>query len=236
MQKSKWIFPSSLSFLALLISTCGTPYGIYHRVKPGENLYRIARTYQVDLQEIAELNNITEASLIRPGQKVFIPGANRQLPVVVPDPGPGGAERVTVSRDPGEKSPPAKQIVTEKGKFIWPVRGKVTSRFGMRKGKPHDGIDISAPEGTPVVAAAAGRVIYSSDKIRSYGNLVIIKHQGRYSTVYAHNQKNLVGEGDFVEKGQVIARVGDTGRASAPHLHFEVRFGKKPRNPEFFLP
>ena len=106
----------------------------------------------------------------------------------------------------------------------------------MRKGRPHDGIDITAPEGAPVRAAASGRVIFSSDEIKSYGNLIIIKHEGRFSTVYAHNQKNLVKEGDFVEKGQTIAKVGRTGRATAPHLHFEVRHGKKPRNPVFFLP
>lgn len=220
----------------LFCSTCGSPYGIYHRVKPGENLYRIARTYQVELQELAELNNITDASMIRTGQKVFIPGASRQLDVVVPSQETGGGEKVVVARG-GDRGPaPAESIEVKKGLFEWPVSGEVTSPYGMRKGRPHDGIDISAPEGTPVQAAASGRVIFSSDEIKSYGNLIIIKHEGRFSTVYAHNQKNLVKEGDFVEKGQTIAKVGRTGRATAPHLHFEVRHGKKPRNPVFFLP
>ncbi|MDD5222628.1 MAG: M23 family metallopeptidase [bacterium] len=225
------------------LAKCGTPYGIYHRVKPGENLFRISRAYGVDLQDLAELNNITNVDQIKAGQKVFIPGASGEVVVYIPEPGsepaqpPAREERVTVNPPPRkEPEEPTPRIKLEKGIFEWPVRGMISSRFGYRDGKIHDGIDIRAKEGTPVKAAAPGKVIFSSDEIRSYGNLIIIKHESRFSTVYAHNRKNLVREGTLVKKGEVIAEVGITGRASAPHLHFEIREGKKPRNPEFFLP
>ena len=123
-----------------------------------------------------------------------------------------------------------------KGKFSRPVKGVVTSRFGVRNGNKHQGIDIGAPKGTPVLAAAAGKVIYSDNKLRGYGNLIILRHDGGFISVYAHNSENRSREGDAVAKGQVIALVGDTGNAEAPHLHFEIREGARPRNPLFFLP
>ena len=110
------------------------------------------------------------------------------------------------------------------------------SRFGPRRRRRHEGIDLSAPRGTPVRSAEAGRVIYSGSGLSDYGNTVIVKHLGRYSTVYAHNRRNLVRRGDFVEKGQVIAEVGSTGNASGPHLHFEVRYDDRPRDPVRYLP
>jgi lipoprotein NlpD len=231
---------SLLSALCFFLLACGTPYGIYHRVRPGENLFRICKTYGVNLQEVAELNNITDSSQIKSGQKIFIPGANDQLTVIIPEASPEREkeEKIEVSSIPRKEKEIEKpdKIKLQKDMFEWPVRGSITSPFGVRGGKNHDGIDIGAKEGTPIKAAAAGKVIFSSDEIRSYGNLIIVKHEGRFSTVYAHNRKNLVKEGELVEKGQVIAEVGDTGRASAAHLHFEVRDGKKPRNPVFFLP
>jgi murein DD-endopeptidase MepM/ murein hydrolase activator NlpD len=117
------------------------------------------------------------------------------------------------------------------GRFIWPVRGQLSSHFGMRSNHHHDGVDISAPRGTPVYAAASGRVIHADDSLAGYGNMVIIKHSDRFSTVYAHNDRLLVRVGQFVEQGDRIAEVGDTGRASSTHLHFEVRYDGRPRDP-----
>src|SRR5262249_50810421 len=108
--------------------------------------------------------------------------------------------------------------------FEWPILGHVTSGFGDSRGThAHDGIDLVAAEGTPIHAAEAGRVIYAGDGLGDYGRVVIVKHLGRWATVYAHNRKNLVDEGAFVERGDVIAEVGETGNATTPHLHFEVR-------------
>ena len=122
-----------------------------------------------------------------------------------------------------------------KSGLLWPVEGQITSKFGPRGNSSHDGLDIAAPSGTPILAAASGEVIHSG-ALRGYGNLVILRHRDGLVTVYAHNQKNLVREGEFVRRGQAIARVGQTGRASGPHLHFEVRKDNLARNPLRYLP
>lgn len=104
------------------------------------------------------------------------------------------------------------------------------SSFGLRNGEPHEGIDIAAPEGTDILAAENGTVIFS-DRLSGYGKTVMLKHAHHWVTLYAHCQETLVAEGDVVERGDIIARVGETGRATGPHLHFEVRQGEMPRNP-----
>ncbi|MCA9670906.1 MAG: M23 family metallopeptidase, partial [Myxococcales bacterium] len=117
------------------------------------------------------------------------------------------------------------------GGMLWPVAGgTLSSRFGPRGGRPHEGIDIAAPAGSAVRAAAAGVVIYAGAGIRGYGNLVIVRHR-RLVTVYAHNRKNLVRRGTRVARGDVVAEVGSSGRATGNHLHFEVRVGETPRDP-----
>jgi len=100
----------------------------------------------------------------------------------------------------------------------------------------HDGIDIGAARGTPVVAAASGKVVYADHRLSGYGKLVIIRHSGNVFTAYAHNQRNLVRKGDRVRAGSVIARVGSSGRATGAHLHFEVRRGSTPVDPLAYLP
>jgi len=119
--------------------------------------------------------------------------------------------------------------------FSWPAGGEITSIFGPRWGRHHDGIDISAPEGTPVRAAAPGIVVFSGLQ-RGYGNIIIIEHPNGLSTAYAHNRKNLVDPGMLVSRGMLIAMLGRTGRVSGPNLHFEVRHGNVPRDPLEYLP
>jgi murein DD-endopeptidase MepM/ murein hydrolase activator NlpD len=123
------------------------------------------------------------------------------------------------------------------GRFLWPVPHfyKVSSSFGPRGRKHHDGIDIPAPKGTPIVAVDTGVVIYSDDGIRGYGNMIVVAHGDDIFTVYAHNRKNKVDKGDRVDKGEVIAEIGNTGRSTGPHLHFEIRVKNKVRNPAQFL-
>jgi murein DD-endopeptidase MepM/ murein hydrolase activator NlpD len=119
-------------------------------------------------------------------------------------------------------------------KFIKPVQGKIISEFGPRNGRMHKGIDIQAPEGESIKAAEDGVVIFSGF-LKGYGNVVIIKHEGDFFTVYAHNRVNLVKEGEFVKKGQVIGKVGMTGNAQTPHLHFEIRKKTKPLDPTEYV-
>jgi murein DD-endopeptidase MepM/ murein hydrolase activator NlpD len=116
------------------------------------------------------------------------------------------------------------------------VSGTLSSPFGRREGQPHDGIDLAVPEGTPVRAACDGRVAYAGDRLRGYGRLVIVAHAGGLATVYAHNSRLEVQEGEPVARGQEIARSGQTGRASAPHVHFEVRRDNHPEDPLKYLP
>lgn len=244
MRSNQTIFRFFFALLGAVLAACGTTYGMYHRVAPGETLPNVARTYNVD-EEVLRIINGLDDGPVEPGREIFIPGASRPRYVAgsaahKPEASaakasksnkPAEVARVEPARQPAVSPAPEKNVP-----FRWPVEGVLFSKYGPRDGLAHDGIDISAPEGTPVHAAADGRVIYAGDEVRGYGNLIIVKHEGFFSTVYAHNAENLVAKGDFVEAGQLIARVGQTGRASGPHLHFEVRVKSKPVNPVKHLP
>lgn len=116
------------------------------------------------------------------------------------------------------------------GRFIWPTRGKVTSPFGYRGKHYHEGLDIGVHVGTPVYAADTGIVTFAGRR-SGYGNLVIIDHGNGFTTRYAHLSSYLVSKGDRVKKGEVIAKSGNTGRSTGPHLHFEIRVKGAPKNP-----
>ena len=222
--------------LSLLIGGCATHRasperpspprgreGVYHVVERHQTLYRICKTYGVDLKGVASLNGISDPSKIETGQRIFIPGAKKVLKVEI--------YIDDVAAEQGEKS----RIAYKQLDFIWPVEGKITDVFTEVENKKHQGIDISSPLGTPIKASNGGKVIYSNNGIKGYGNLIILRHSEEYVTVYAHNQVNLVEEGMWAEKGQIIGKVGQTGRASGPHLHFEIRKNNKPLNPFLFL-
>ncbi|MDO8519315.1 MAG: M23 family metallopeptidase [Deltaproteobacteria bacterium] len=158
-------------------------------------------------------------------------------------PGPMGSDQAIRTRPIRNRPHPLKKesrapIVTEQSlseRFIWPVTGRVSSGFGPRRGRAHDGIDIIAPRGTPILASAGGEVLYAG-RISGYGNLVILKHPGNFFTAYAHLSQTHVRKGNRVRQGKVIGNVGRTGRASANHLHFEIRRKTRPQNPLEFLP
>jgi murein DD-endopeptidase MepM/ murein hydrolase activator NlpD len=120
--------------------------------------------------------------------------------------------------------------------FKCPLRSmQVTSNFGHRGRAYHEGVDLRASPGTPVYAVQAGKVLYANRKIRGYGNMIVLKHAGEVSTVYAHNSKVLVRKGQVVKQGQVIARSGNTGRSRGPHLHFEIRSGLGAIDPLLYI-
>ena len=121
--------------------------------------------------------------------------------------------------------------------YVWPARGTLTSGYGWRWGRPHKGIDIAAPIGTPIVAAASGEVISAGWNSGGYGNLVKVKHPNGSVTMYAHNHRIMVRRGQKVRQGQQIAKMGSTGRSTGSHLHFEIRSnGQTAVNPMAFLP
>ncbi len=219
--------------------------GVYHTVSKGQTLWRIAKAYQVNIDKIARYNRLDDQSDIKVGQKLFIPGAakvrqiapafsQKRLKAV---PGKTNSRRKTVRKPSLLSSLPPLQRLGKPDKidFIWPVKGKITSRYASHGGT-HFGIDIAAPNGTPVVAAAGGRVSYVDYQPLSYGNFIIIQHPNNYVTVYAHNKKNLVAVGQEVRQGMTIAYVGSTGNSTGNHLHFEVRYKRKAKNPLWFLP
>lgn len=125
------------------------------------------------------------------------------------------------------------QLVNAKPSWIWPVEGNIMHKFAANSTKK--GIDIAGIEGMPVVAAADGEVVYSGNSLKGYGNLIIIKHKKNFITAYAHNQKNMVKEGDTVLLGQRIALMGKSGTDKVK-LHFEVRQDGKPVDPQLVLP
>ena len=124
--------------------------------------------------------------------------------------------------------------VVGSGQFSWPVSGSVTSGFGSRWGRMHEGIDIAVGQGTPVHAAAAGTVIYAG-WMEGYGNLVAIDHGNGLSTAYGHNSALACSVGQTVSAGQVIAYSGSTGHSTGPHVHFEVRVNGSPVDPLGYL-
>ena len=208
--------------------------GVYHRVQSGQTLYRIAQTYKVNVQTLIHINKIRDTTNIPVGTRLWIPGAPRVRYV----PSTNKPRRVAMKKQPAKKSaakkpktrPPVKNFLR------WPVKGTVTSSFGKRGSRQHDGIDIGAPKGTPIYAAADGNVVFSDWGPTGYGLMVIIKHKNHLTTVYAHNSKNWVRKNTRVKQGQKIASVGTTGRSTGPHLHFEVRNDTHPKNPLKYLP
>lgn len=181
--------------------------GLYHSLARGETLYGLSRTYHVPVSRLISANGISDPTDIPAGTPIFVPGANRILPIA-----------------PG------------KGPLLsWPLHGAITSRFGPRgRHRQHTGIDIDGDKGQPIHAAAEGRVLRAGRSGR-YGLRVILSHGKGLTTLYAHASKLLVHEGEKVHRGETIAKVGDSGNAHGTHLHFEVREKGRPVDPSAFL-
>ncbi|WP_018086279.1 peptidoglycan DD-metalloendopeptidase family protein [Desulfurispora thermophila] len=188
-----------------------------YRVMPGDTLWSVARRFQVDVHDLARYNDLASADFLPAGQLLYIPascldgGQSRYTPT-----GSRGTQRLDIA-------------------LSWPVEGWVSSPFGLRQGRPHEGIDIAADFGEPIRAAAAGRVVFAGPR-GTYGLTVIIDHGDGWQTLYAHASQLLVSEGQEVAAGETVALVGSTGRSTGPHLHLEVRKNGMPVNPARYLP
>jgi murein DD-endopeptidase MepM/ murein hydrolase activator NlpD len=197
----------------LQIPAGATVTPVRYVVRQGDTLSGIAGRFDVAMADVAAANGIRSPYRLSVGQPLSIPGV--QTAKAVPDAAP----------------PP----LTGRG-FLWPVDGKVIGGFGVTgNGQHRNGINIAARKGAPVVASEDGIVVYASDGIDGYGRMVLVRHAEGYITTYAHNATLLVEVGDVVRRGQVIARVGDTGDVSTSQLHFELRRGTQPINPEAVL-
>jgi murein DD-endopeptidase MepM/ murein hydrolase activator NlpD len=195
--------------------------GDLYVVQRGDTLSGIARRIDVPLVQLAAANQIASPYPVYAGQKLRVPDPE----VFKIEPAAGKPVVAGIAR--GEPPP-----LSGRG-FLWPVNGKVIGGFGpIGQGQRRDGIHIAAREGAPVLAAEDGIVAYAGDGIRSYGRLILLRHADGYITTYGHNAALLVEAGELVARGQVIARVGSTGDATRSQLHFELRKGRTPIDPE----
>jgi murein DD-endopeptidase MepM/ murein hydrolase activator NlpD len=204
-----------------------------HVVASGDTLYSISRASGVGVSVIAQANNLRPPYTLRTGDRILVRGARGTIAQPIQR-----EAKATPLPDSGEVAELAKTVsytpppVGQQKAFDWPVKGAVIGKFGMGSlGRRNDGINIAAPVGTPVRAAADGEVVYRGSELDGYGNLILVKHPNNYVTAYAHNDVMLVKKGDHVEKGQVIAKVGQTGAATEPQLHFEIRQNLKAVDP-----
>jgi murein DD-endopeptidase MepM/ murein hydrolase activator NlpD len=185
--------------------------GILHQVATGESLWEISERYDVPMDEITRVNEITDPSRIQPNTKLVIPGATQLKP-----------RDVLLVNGQLQKA------------FDWPVRGRISSSFGPRWGRMHNGLDIAVSTGTQVKAAADGRITFAGWN-GGYGILVIIDHGNGIETRYAHNSRLNVKVGQRVTRGETVAYSGNTGVSTGPHVHFEIRYRNNPVNPQTYL-
>lgn len=196
---------------------------VVHVVRSGESLWAISQRYGVRLEELMADNDLGDDGWIRPGQRIRIVG-----PAVPRHRQVAGQTRSTTP------SAADMRALHASGGFVWPARGVITSRFGWRYRRHHNGIDIAAPRGTPIYAARDGVVEFAGWR-GGYGRVVYLDHGAGIVTVYGHASELLVRAGEQVKKGQLIARVGCTGVCTGSHLHFEVRVAGRAVNPLGYL-
>ena len=187
---------------------------VIYQVKRGDTLSGIATQYGIDMDILIKHNGIQRPDRLQIGQQLVIP-VGGAVPAM------GTTSMVATS-------------VQSAVSFDWPTEGVITSKFGRRWGEFHYGLDVANDMGTPIKAAAGGVVIFA-DWRGTYGKAIIIQHDEVYRTLYAHNDQILVEEGQWVARGQVIAKMGSTGRSTGPHLHFEVHQNQKALDPLRFL-
>lgn len=209
-------------------------YG-HHTVLKGDTLYSIAFRHGIDYKKIARWNNIRSPYTIYAGQRLKlspsqVTSKTYQAKNKTKASSTGGTKKKTTTKKIVSK-PAGKPI---KHDWNWPTKGVVIRTYSPNSGG-NKGIDIGGKVGQPVLAASAGKVVYSGNGLASYGNLIIIKHSEQFISAYAHNSKLFVKEGGDVKRGEKIAELGKTGTSEAK-LHFEIRYKGKPVDPIKYLP
>ena len=212
----------------------------YHIVVITDDLYSLSQRYAVSQEQLAALNDLQEPYELVVGQQLLLPeqpdfsvldvaGIEIEVvPVTIVTPAPQAAKPAA------PKAPPKSFVAPALGNagFTWPVKGQILAEFGpMERGVHNDGVNIRAAEGTIVTTSAPGTVAFVGTGLKSFGNLVLVKHEGGYITAYAHLNDIQVREGDVLGVGATIGQVGMTGRVDSPQLHFEIRKSRTPINP-----
>lgn len=221
-----------------------------YTVQAGDTLYKIAQEHGMSVSRLSELNNITNPSQLSIGQVLRLDGnqpapsssgpAVVATPVPVPAPSTTAPAPSTSAPSGGTESAAPEEAATTSGarasdaalvSWAWPATGKIIQGFNNST----KGIDIEGATGSPVLAAADGKVMYAGNGVRGLGNLILLGHTNGFITAYAHNQTLLVKTGATVKKGAKIATIGQTDTTS-PRLHFEIRRRGTPVNPLSYLP
>lgn len=206
-----------LTMILFVVTSCSHMIrsGQYIQWAPGDNLKALAGEFQTSTKAIQQANS---KKTFQAGEWVFIPTTN-------------GIMGPKLARSPASLF--GTQAHIDSGDFLWPVpsSSRISSGFGKRWGRQHEGIDIPARIGAHILAAKDGTVVHSGG-MGGYGNIIVISHGDGLFSVYAHNNKNLVSRGDKVHQGQVIGQVGNTGRSTGPHLHFEIRHDSQALDPK----
>jgi murein DD-endopeptidase MepM/ murein hydrolase activator NlpD len=201
--------------------------GVIYKIKGGETLWDLSLLYKISSEAIIAVNKLENPDKLKLDQAIIIPNAEKFLALEASTSSSSNTSSST-------KKTTASKTTVAINRGAKPASGSITSKFGERWGRDHNGIDIAASTGTNIYAYQSGKVTFSGWK-NGYGNVVIISHGSGLQTYYGHCSKLLVKTGQSVEKGQHIAEVGSTGRSTGPHLHFEVRKNGTPVNPAPYL-
>ena len=189
--------------------------GVHHRVEAKQTLWRISKLYDVDIDDILRVNNISEAAVIEIGQVLLIPNRSK------------GQQNILMSST----------VKSSMDDFIWPLKGRVITGFAAsNQGIVNKGINLQRINKADVLASRSGRVVFYATDFGNFGNTIIIDHGDGLRTVYSRVSEVFVRPGEDVQRGQIIARVGSTNKDKSVYLHFEIRKGTFPQNPLFYLP
>ena len=210
-----------------------------HVVRPEDSIYSLSQRYAVSQYQLAEANGVQAPFTLEVGQRLILPDRlDFSVLDVAPDATAVAAAAVVPTSPPAATSAVRKRFVAPSGTgaFRWPIEGEIVAEFGpAARGVHNDGVNIAAAAGTDVRAAARGTVAFVGREIKSFGTLILVKHDGGIITAYAHLGEVMVKEGDVIDVGQKIATVGQTGKVDTPQLHFEIRQSRKPIDPRTLI-
>jgi murein DD-endopeptidase MepM/ murein hydrolase activator NlpD len=206
--------------------------GLEHKVTKGDSLGGIAQEYEIDEDVIIAYNKLSDDGTIEIGQTLVLPGAEKEIPVVVAATPQYGTRPTPSLKNIFAPKPPDSTQAAPRGGMVWPTSGRrITQYYGWR----HKGLDVDGHYDSPIYAAEAGTVTTSGWNSGGYGNYVIIDHGGGIVTLYAHLSKLYVTKGQHVGRGETLGMMGTTGWSTGTHLHFEVRVNGSYRNPLSYI-
>lgn len=205
--------------------------GDYYVVGKGDTLPKIAHNFKAQMSDILEANGLDSAQKLRVGQILYIPAPGAiQTEKPAPSPSP-----IKTPVNPKKRKEPVdhdKRTIC----FEWPVKnGVMFQEFDLNLANPSEGISLGAPAKTPVKAAAKGTVMYAGDNQTRFGNMVIIRHDDPFVTIYAHLDDVKVKKGQAIKQGEIIGTVGTSGGVESPRVQFQVRKNRNPVDPVKYL-